>query len=174
MTIFHLENETEGDLSVFKRRQDHWERLAGPTAANQVLRSSAALTYAWGALVVGDLPFTLDAGTYSPTLTNAANLDASTTFVAQYLRVGSVVTVAGRVDVDPTTGATSTRLGISLPIASNFGGTNNCGGTAFNQGVAGEGAAIRADATNDRAEMIWVCTSTTNQIFFYTFTYVIA
>lgn len=113
---------------------------------------------------------TLYAGTYTPTLTNVANLDASTAYACQYLRVGQVVTVSGKVDVDPTAGA-ATQLGISLPLASNFGNAQECGGAAFASGIAGQGAAIRADATNDRAEMVWVAVDLTNQPMYFSFTY---
>lgn len=113
---------------------------------------------------------TLLSGTYTPTLTNVANLDGSTAYAAQYSRVGNTVTVTGKVDVDPTAGA-STQLGISLPIASNFANAQECAGVAFASGIAGQGAAIQGDATNNRAEMVWVAVDTTNQSMFYTFSY---
>jgi hypothetical protein len=78
--------------------------------------------------------------------------------------------VSGRVDVDPTA-AGNTVLGISLPIPSNFANNNELGGTAFASGIAGQGAALLADATNDRATMQWVAVDTTNQPMFFTFTY---
>jgi len=108
---------------------------------------------------------------YTPTLTNAANLSASTAYSCQYFRIGNVVTVSGKVDVDPVTPATLTQLGISLPIASNFSAAEQCGGTAFASGIAGQGAAIRCDATNDRAEMVWIAGDITNQPMYFTFTY---
>lgn len=110
------------------------------------------------------------AGTYTPTLTNVTNLAASTAYQCQFMRIGNTVTVSGRVDVDPTAiGATA--LGISLPIASNFGATEDCAGTAFASGIAGQGAAIRGDAANNRAEMAWVTGDITNQPMYFTFTY---
>lgn len=111
------------------------------------------------------------AGTYTPTLTNVANLDGSTAFECQYLRIGSTVVVSGKVSVDPTLAATSTQLGISLPIASNFGAQEDCSGCAFASGVAGQGAAILGDSTNDRAQMQWVASDLTNQPMYFTFTY---
>ena len=113
----------------------------------------------------------LDHGTYSPALTNVANLDASTAYECQYLRVGNTVTVSGKVDVDPTLTATSTQLGIALPIASNLGAAEDCAGTAFASGIAGQGAAILGDATNNRAQMQWISTDVTNQPMYFTFTY---
>lgn len=113
------------------------------------------------------------AGTYTPTLTNVANLDASTAYTCQYLQVGSVVTVSGRVDVDPTAPAASTQLGISLPVASNFAASNQCAGTAFASGIAGQGAAILGDTTNDRAQLQYISADLTNQGMFFSFSYVV-
>jgi hypothetical protein len=124
-----------------------------------------------GDLTIDDLPIT--AGTYTPTLTNVANLDGSTAYECQYLRVGSVVTVSGKVDVNPTAGAVQTRLGISLPVASDFGAEEDCGGAAFAHVIAGQGAAIRADSTNNRADMTWLSGDTTSQPMSFTFTYAV-
>lgn len=112
-------------------------------------------------------------GTYTPTLTNAANLDASTTNVCQYLRVGNVVTVSGLVDVDPTTNGSTTRLGISLPIASTIANVFECAGTASGIATASNCAAIRGDTTNHRAEMIWVAIQNSNQNMYFSFTYLV-
>lgn len=110
-------------------------------------------------------------GTYTPTLTNVANLDASTAYACQYMRVGSVVTVSGRVDVDPTLAATSTALGITLPIASNFANTEELGGTAASPSVAGQVMAIFADAANNRANLQFVSGDIGNRSTFFQFTY---
>lgn len=110
-------------------------------------------------------------GVYTPTLTNGANLAASTAFQCQYVRIGSVVTVSGKVSVDPTLAATATELGISLPIASNFGAVEDCGGVSFAMAIAGQGAGIIADVANDRASMNWVAADVTNQPMSFTFTY---
>lgn len=111
------------------------------------------------------------AGIYTPTQTNVANLDANTAYSGQYIRIGANVTVSGKADVDPTAPATLTRLGISLPVASNLGAQENCAGVAFASGIAGQGAAIRGDAVNDRAEMTWISGDVTNQPMYFIFTY---
>lgn len=113
----------------------------------------------------------LQSGTYTPTLTNVANLAASTAYQCQWTRLDNMVTVSGKVDVDPTLTATATQLGISLPVASSIGAQEDCAGVAFASGVAGLGAAIRGDAGNDRAEMAYISTDTTNQPMYFTFTY---
>lgn len=113
----------------------------------------------------------LDAGTYTPGLTNVTNVAASTAYECQYMRVGNVVTVSGRVDVDPTTAGISTELGIALPIASNLGATTDLAGTASAPAVVSECAAVEGDATNNRANMRWLTTSAANHIMMFTFMY---
>lgn len=113
----------------------------------------------------------LERGTYTPTLTNAANVAASTAYTCQFLRIGDMVTVSGKVDVDPTSAATLTRLQLSLPFASNFADDGDCGGAAFASGVAGQGAAMRADVTLNVAEMIWIAGDVSNQPMYFSFTY---
>lgn len=108
-------------------------------------------------------------GTYTPTLTSVENVSASTSAVCQYMRVGAVVTVSGMIDVTCTSGiGTTTRLGISLPIASNFAAATNCGGAGqhFLQNVGFE-----ADAANDRAQATWSSGSASGQSLRFSFTY---
>lgn len=113
---------------------------------------------------------TIVAGTYTPTLTNTTNVAASTAYLCQYLRVGATVTVSGKVDVDPTA-AGQVQLGISLPVASNFGAVTDCGGAAAAIAVAGQSAGVYADATNDRMTMEWIAVDTANRAMFFTATY---
>lgn len=114
-----------------------------------------------------------ESGKYTPVLTNVANLDASTAYECQWLRVNDVVTVSGKVDVDPTAPAAATQLGISLPpfAPSNFAAAEQCAGAAAASAIAGQVAAIRADAANDRAEMVWTAGDITNQPMYFSFTY---
>lgn len=135
--------------------------------AFEVSGISAANTRTW---TVPDRDMTFEATTYTPTLTGVTNVGASTAYQCQYMRVGNIVNVSGKVDVDPTA-AGATQLGISLPIASNLGAAEDCAGTAFASGVAGQGAAILGDAANNRAEMNWVAVDTTNQPMLFSFTY---
>ena len=111
------------------------------------------------------------ASVYTPSLTNVANLDGSTAYEAQYIRIGNNVMVSGRVDVDPTAPAASTQLGISLPVASDLATAQQCAGTAFAPAIAGQGAAILGDVTNNRAQMQWVSGDITNQPMYFTFMY---
>ena len=116
--------------------------------------------------------FNGEANTYTPTLTNAANVAASTAYECQYARVGDSVTVSGRVDIDPTAASTDTQLGISLPIASNIGAATDLGGVAFTPELAGVGAAILGDVANDRAQFQYVTgADIANRAFYFIFMY---
>lgn len=110
-------------------------------------------------------------GTYTPTLANVTNLDASTAYSCQYMRVGNVVTVSGRLEMDPTSSAANTELRMSIPIASNFSLTQHCGGTFSSAITTGSNVgAIFADTNNDAVFRFYSNTST-NSSFFFTFTY---
>jgi hypothetical protein len=117
---------------------------------------------------------TLASGTYTPTLTNVANLDSSSPLQCQYLRIGNVVHVAGELQVNPTTALVLTRLGISLPVASNLTANRLAGVAANYTGTSVSTASpLYADATNDRAEMGWFPEVNTNHNVLFSFTYVI-
>lgn len=113
----------------------------------------------------------VEADVYTPTLTNAANLDGSAAFECQYMRIADVVHVTGKVTANPTAPGVETRLGIELPIASNIGAEEDCAGAAFSSAVAGQGAAIRGDATNNRAEMVWIAGDLASQPMYFAFSY---
>lgn len=116
----------------------------------------------WGPIVVS--------GTYTPTLTNGANVTSSTAFQCQYMRVGNVVTVSGKFELDPTLISTATTIGVSLPVASNFAAVENCGGT----GGIGIIMATGADVANDRATFSGIAGGSLGSFsVFFTFTYLI-
>jgi hypothetical protein len=117
---------------------------------------------------------TLASGTYTPTLTGVTNVSSTTAFTCQYMRVGNVVTVSGKISVTATANNSQTVLGISLPIASNFAADENCGGLAHtinNTAADQHGASIYADATNDRATFEYYETHGSADVFTFTFTY---
>lgn len=116
----------------------------------------------------------IGSGTYTPTLTNTTNVAASTAFACQYVRVGNVVTVSGKVNIDLTAGSVASELGISLPIASNFTADNHCAGTAVPHAIASLCARVSADVTNDRANLHFIATSDAgNRSWSFQFTYVV-
>lgn len=112
----------------------------------------------------------LASGVWTPTLDNTTNVSASTAFQCQYMRVGSVVTFSGVVSITCTAPTSDTVLGVSLPIASNFGAIEDCGGTAAALS-AQVSAAIRADAANNRAEIHFFSVDTTARNFYFSGTY---
>lgn len=113
----------------------------------------------------------LTTGTYTPTLFNTTNVAASTSHKCQWMRLGDMVTVSGRVEIDPTNNNASTVLGIALPVASNFGVDSDCGGAAAAPDVAGQCAAITADPATDRALITFVAGSNANHSMSFSFTY---
>lgn len=113
----------------------------------------------------------LVAGTYTPTGTGVANLDTITMYQAQYLAIGNTVLVSGRFDANAAVTATLTQFRMTLPIASNLGATEDLGGAAFAPAVAGLGAAIKGDATNNAAFVEWVVTDTNDREYTFIFSY---
>lgn len=115
---------------------------------------------------------TTASGVYTPTRSAEANLDANVTVTeAQYMRVGSAVTVSGRFTADPTTTATTTSFEITLPIASNLGAAEDAAGMAFCGNIASQGAEVIGVAANNTAKVQWKSTDATSQTWSYTFTY---
>jgi hypothetical protein len=110
-------------------------------------------------------------GTYTPTLTNTTNIASSTAAVCQYMRVGNVVTVSGTVTIDPTATGRIV-MGMTLPIASNFAGANECGGTFASSGTTTVNVgSIAADSTNDRATFDGVTADAASRVYAFSFTY---
>jgi hypothetical protein len=172
--ILDITSTTQGVL-LPRMTTTQQNNISSPTEglfiANTTTQRPGYYNGSWQQLAyTSDIP-TTTSGTYTPTLTNVANLDASTAYEAQYMRVGNTVTVSGKVDVDPTLTATSTQLGISLPVASNFGTQQDCGGVAFCPAIAAMGAAILADRTNDRAQLQFVSSDVNNNSLFFIFSY---
>lgn len=109
---------------------------------------------------------------YTPTLTGVANVAASTAYQCQWFKVDTIVTVTGKLDLDPTAGATLTQLGMSLPIRSALTAAEQCAGVAAAPAVAGYSAAIVGDAANDRAELQFTTgADVANRSWFFSFSY---
>lgn len=113
-------------------------------------------------------------GTYTPTLTNGANVAGSTASQLQWSRTGNVVTVSGRVDIACTAAAnTLTILGMSLPIPSNLTAAGNlAGGGAIGQ-TTYQTFICLGDVANDRATMQFLSNGTTSAAAFFSFTYLV-
>ncbi len=98
----------------------------------------------------------ISAGSYTPTPFNTTNITGSTMRAISYMRVGNVVTVGGQIEVDPTSASSATRLGMSLPIASDFANSWELGGAGVWDGnTVNQPVQISADTTNNRATFDW-------------------
>jgi len=84
-------------------------------------------------------------GTYTPSATSVTNIASSTTRKANWSRVGNIVNVAGSVNITPS-GNGTTKLSLSLPIASNFGTVYEANGVFANNDHYG---VITSDVTNN-------------------------
>lgn len=146
-------------------------RATSPTLVTPTLGVAAATSININS---GGAVSALLSGTYTPTLTNTTNVDASVTNAnVKYSRIGNIVSVFGEVQIDPTLAApTSTVLNISLPIASNLAAASELSGTA-NDGVTSQVAIIRGNITSDTAEVTFQATSTTNRVWTFSFAYMV-
>lgn len=128
----------------------------------------------WGIDISGNAATATNvtSGSYTPTLTNVGNVSSSTAFVTNYIRVGNVVSMSGRVTVVTIMVPASFTVGISLPIASNFTVAQDAAGTAASASATHIGATV-ADATNDRINLIGNATTTTSTIVNFSLNYVI-
>lgn len=108
-------------------------------------------------------------GTYTPTLTNTANVASSTASLTQYYRIGNMVTVFGNVVIDPTTAAVNTEIQMSLPIASALSSSIQVGGAGAS--VLGDAWRIVGTASTDTASFQTVVKADTAQTIGFQFSY---
>lgn len=115
----------------------------------------------------------IQTGTYTPTLTNSTNVSSSTAFACQYMRVGSIVTVSGKLQVTCSVDSADSILHFSLPIASDFTQDYQLSGVGcfYIQDSGETGICLYADATNNRGSMNFESRSTSSENLFFTFTY---
>ena len=114
-------------------------------------------------------------GTYTPTVTNIINLDASAFgTTCHYMRVVNEVLVSGEFTADVTAAGSTAQLRIDLPIASALTATNQLSGTFVSANAASICGVIYADVTNDQAEFEWIQPSTPSNITYrFMFSYTI-
>lgn len=153
------------NVDYFKFRGNSFELPSADGSANAALVTDGSGVLSFGSVITS--------GTYTPTLTNVTNITASTAYPCQYMRVGNTVTVSGQVAITTTANTTQTTFGMSLPIASNFGNTYECGGGGYTQSnsAAGHGICISADAANNRANFDYYETHGAADTFNFSFTY---
>lgn len=94
-------------------------------------------------------------GSWTPTITNGANVAASTPNAnCFYIRLGAFVLAYGTLEIDPTSASTLTGLELSLPVSSNFSSFRQLVGGA--QRASGASlpvlnATVTANTTTDAA-----------------------
>ena len=166
-------NVTIGDSSVdtltIRPNAVTW----GTTTTHSGAHAFSSTVDVSGILTANTLSSTaVQGGTYTPTITGVANVAAYTLYGAMYSRAQNVVTVSGYIQIDPTS-ATTTSLGISLPVGSALAFGYDVIGVA-NCDTAGENSAvIGADTTNDRAQMDFTAVSIAAQNWRFVFQYIV-
>lgn len=125
---------------------------------------------------------TLTSGTYTPTLTNVANVSASTAGVCHYTRNGNEVTVYGSISGITCTASSGTlsSIGVTLPISSTLAASTDLAGSGtMYWRVSSVSAAAEAygDTSNNRAEISFPAgsvSSTSVRRLSFSFTYTVA
>lgn len=154
------------NVTAWKIRGNSFTLPSADGSAKAVLQTDGSKALSFGKVIDSDV--------YTPTLTNGVNVAASTAYQAQWMRIGNVVTVSGKVSIDPTAAAaTATELGMSLPVASNFANEYECAGTAASEVTATVPVRILADTVNNRASFQFASGTTANDSYSFTFTYTI-
>lgn len=145
------------------------DAISGTNTGDQTITLTGDVTGSGTGSFAASLAVPTASGVYTPTLFNVTNLDGSAEFECQYMRVGNTVTVSGQVNINPT-GAGPIELGISLPIASNFGTTRDCAGTSACLAFL-EAMVIHGDITDNRAVLAGIAQDISNhgQIFIFTY-----
>lgn len=113
-------------------------------------------------------------GESSPSLTNVANISASTISDIHYKKTGNDISGGMRITFDVVAASTYTELGINLPgYASNFNLFTQASGVVTTADQASLTYAIRADITNDRLALRGISgAGISNYEFYVEFSYV--
>jgi hypothetical protein len=133
--------------------------------SGQYLTSAGA-----GTVPTWTTPPTIAYGNYTPSTTLTTNLAAATAYVTNYYRVGDMVTVFGKMSVDPTSVGACV-LTIDVPVSSGMTGTGiDAGGTAASPTITAEAISISSGGS-DQILFKWVATDISNHDLFFTFSY---
>lgn len=102
----------------------------------------------------------IEEGTYTPTFTNTSNVSSfGTVNSASYMRVGDMVTVSGRVYVNPISANVNTQFRMTLPVSTTFSLFAELGGVLYSKNSQSLGGAILADTTYEQARFQYINTS---------------
>lgn len=109
-------------------------------------------------------------GVYTPQLTGLVNVTAAKAYTSQYMRVGNVVTVSGKIDIDATN-ASATQLSLKLPLASSI--TKDYEVSGNGQSIIGQGFIVCADVNKKTALIKFMAKDLNLNSYSYSFTYLI-
>jgi hypothetical protein len=115
---------------------------------------------------------TIDAGTWTPTLTNTTNITASVAYECTYQRIGNIVSFAGLVEINATA-LGNVVLKMSLPIASNLAVTNDASGNITSAGAAQVSGSIIPDVAADTLDFRFYAAAAGNVFYRFAGQYVI-
>lgn len=113
------------------------------------------------------------AGTYTPTFTEVANgshFSVSAAGAFNYIRLGNMVLVTGRITANVTTANSVCQFRFDLPVASNLANSYELSGTAvLTYGALSEGsvepfARVEGNAANNAALLIFTSTTVQSDI----------
>ena len=112
--------------------------------------------------------------TYTPTRAVDGNISGGTTRLAQYSRVGNLVTVAGQLQVD-TSGAGASNFTLTLPVASNLANTFELGGsaTAYVTSTTQYPVHIQGHVSGNTADFYFNAAGAATYIISYTYSYLV-
>lgn len=126
----------------------------GVTAGGKIVETSLAITE----------------GSHTPTTTNSTNITASTAYNTQYIRIGDVVHVFGKVDIDATaTGAFEMRM--TLPVSNGAFTTDYEGNGTAVCSASGVSVAITSNSGQTTVSFKGIATTTTNDTYSFHYSY---
>ena len=167
-TGFDLQNDAGG--AYLWNRDNTSMYFATNNTQRLEIASTGQATFS-SSLGINGVADNVKSGTYTPTLTNYNLVSAATAYQCQYMRVGNVVTVSGKVSITATNPGNTSSIYMSVPISSTLGTDANAGGT-FGLGGNDPNGVILA-GTTDTVLFSFVPSSTANNPYWFTFTYLI-
>ena len=113
----------------------------------------------------------IDSGVYTPVAGAVSNVQTVTAFECVWTRIGNVVQVSGRIDVDTTTSG-DTRWTLTLPFPDDLIVRGDLAGTAARRsGADASPGAIYAGTSSDKAEYRMYIGSSSNSEIYFNFSY---
>lgn len=159
---------TAGNTVLFEARDVDggiWKTFATMTANNTPTFDFDASVTIGGKLITSGF-------VASPAITNVTNVASSTIQDQQWMRIGSVINVSGRLTIDPTSASIATEVGVALPVASTTNLFAYVSGVAHSSNSVSLGGGCEADITNNRMAIRYInTTDVASKTWFYNFTY---